>query len=120
MPSVPKRALMLPGASVRASPEFAGPSNLFHSHIASSLKISMAITGPLVINWISSLGNRGNLNYFSTPSIWTSALTVTSVISGPEFLGPVKRTWSALPLAGEKKGLLNSDDSTNLNCTVLT
>jgi hypothetical protein len=50
---------MLPGASVRDSPEFAGPSNLFHSQIASSLKISMAITGPLVINWISSLGSRG-------------------------------------------------------------
>ena len=38
-----------------ASPEFAGPRSLFHSHIASSRKISMAIIGPLVINWISSL-----------------------------------------------------------------
>ena len=55
MPSVPNRALMLSGASVRARPEFAGPRSLFHSHIASSRKISMAIIGPLVINWISSL-----------------------------------------------------------------
>lgn len=116
MPSVPKRALMLPGASVRASPEFAGPSNLFHSHIASSLKISMAITGPLVINWINSLGNRGNLNYFSTPSIWTSALTLTSVISGPEFLGPVKHTGVTTVRRRKER----PDDSTNLNCTVLT
>lgn len=57
MPSIPKRARTLPGASDRATVELAVPRSLFHSHTASSLKISMAITGPLVINWISSLGN---------------------------------------------------------------
>lgn len=67
MPSVPKRARRLPGASARAIWEFACPRSLFHSQIASSLRISMATTGPLVINWISSLGNRQNVDLLHFP-----------------------------------------------------
>lgn len=64
MPSCPKFALMLSGSSVLATSEFAGPSNAFHLQTASSPKISIATTGPLVIKWRSSLQNRNSIWWY--------------------------------------------------------